>query len=269
MADPLIDELLALGRALGTHPARVAIWEEGALAVRVSRERLLVTRRGACLATLEREDLVPLDPAKMCEMATGAAVPGPEDFAAALLDDESDPPCLDALLFAYLGSLEGLRFAAHVHPIIVDQITSSPRARQFADRRTLFNEAFALGGASLLVPYAEPGLPLARETQRKMALWRDRFKTVPRMILNQNNGVILLGNTLREIIRALEMLLKYAEVFVGSSMLGGPVFLTPQQLAQAEALSRTGGREPRAEPLPATRFPFPDAGSPPLDSPDA
>lgn len=236
MADPLIDELLALARALGTHPARVAIWDEGALAVQVSRERLLVTRRGACLATLERDDLVPMDPAKTCALASAAGVPAPEELAAAQLDPEAGAPCLDALLFAHLLSLDGARFVAHVHPIVVDQITASPRARQFADRRTLFNEALHLGSASLLVPYAEPGLPLAREAQRKIAVWRDRYKSVPRLILVQNHGVILLGNTLREILCALEMLMKYADVFVGASMLGGPVFLTPQQLAQADAM---------------------------------
>jgi len=236
MADPLIDELLALARALGSHPTRPAIWDEGSLAVQVSRERLIVTRRGAGLTDLEREDLVPLEPAKMCEFASAVMVPSAEEIASAQLDPEAPPPCLDAMLFAYLLSLEGMRFAAHVHPIVVDQITSSPRARQFADRRTLFNEALSLGSASLLVPYAEPGLPLAREAQRKMALWRDRFKTVPHVILIQNNGVILLGNNLREIIRALEMLMKYAEVFVGASLLGGPVFLTPQQITQVEAI---------------------------------
>lgn len=246
MADPLIDEFLALARALGTHPGRVAIWEEGSLAVRVSRERLIVTRRGACLAELGREDLVPLDAGKMCELAAATTPPTAEELLAAQLDPEdAGAPCLDALLFAYLQSLEGLRFIAHVHPIVVDHITASPRARQFADRRTLFNEALHLGSASLLVPYAEPGLPLARETQRKMTLWRDRFKTIPCVILMQNNGVVLLGNSRRDILQTLDMLMKYADVFVGASLLGGPVFLTPQQITQVEGIAQAERRGPR------------------------
>ena len=238
MADPLINDFIELARLLGEHPARLAIWEEGALALKVNGAHFVVTRRGASLATLERDDLVYLDHAKMIELAAADAVSA-EDLAAARMDPEEGPmPCLNALLFAHLLSLEGVRFAAHIHPPVVDQITASPRARQFADRRTLFNETFALGAASLLVPYTDAGLPLAREMQRKLLLWRDRYKSVPRVILIQNNGVIVLGNKSREIVRTIELLIKYAEVFVGASVLGGPVFLTPQNVSNIEALNR-------------------------------
>ncbi len=144
-------------------------------------------------------------------------------------------PHEDLTLFACLLALDpALRVAVHIHPVIVDQIIASPRARQFADRRTVHNEVLALGSASLLVNYADPGLPLTREIQKKMILWRDRNKSVPRVILVQNHGVILLGATGPALLRSIEALLKYAELFAGASLLGGPVFLTPQAITQIE-----------------------------------
>ena len=128
--------------------------------------------------------------------------------------------------------------AAHIHPVVVDQITASPRARQFADRRTVHNEVLALGPASLLVNYTDPGLPLTREIQKKMILWRDRNKSVPRVILVQNHGAILLGESATGLLRTIEALLKYAELFTGASLLGGPVFLTPQAITQIEQARR-------------------------------
>jgi rhamnose utilization protein RhaD (predicted bifunctional aldolase and dehydrogenase) len=141
----------------------------------------------------------------------------------------------DLTLFACLLALDpALRYATHIHPVIVDQITASPRARQFADRRTVHNEVLALGPASLLVNYTEPGMPLTREIQKKLILWRDRNKSVPRVILVQNHGVILLGGSSAGMQRSVEALIKYAELFAGASLLGGPVFLTPQAITQIE-----------------------------------
>jgi rhamnose utilization protein RhaD (predicted bifunctional aldolase and dehydrogenase) len=235
MSDSLIAELIELAHILSEHPARLVIWEEGALALRVSDASYAVTRRNASLSALAPEDLVHLDHQRMVELA-GADMFLPEDLAAALLKPDSPAPNINALVFACLLNLEGVRFAAHIHPIAVDQITASPRARQFAERRTLFNETQMLGATLMLVPYADPGLPFAKEMQRKMMLWRDRYRSVPRTILVQNNGVIFLGASAREIVRNIELLIKYAEVFVGASVLGGPVYLTPQNIMSIEAI---------------------------------
>src|SRR5438105_1876499 len=136
--DPLINDLIALAHALGAHPARLAIWEEGAVAAKVSDARLVVTRREASLAQLEPGDLVHLDHARMLELASADSVSA-DELAQAQINPHAEvaAPCFDALLFAWLLSLDGMRFAAHVHPGVVDQILASPRARQFADRRTL------------------------------------------------------------------------------------------------------------------------------------
>jgi len=235
MADSLINEILTLGQSLGNHPGRLILADEGSLAGRVTDTRVAVTRRGAQLAALQPPDLVHFDLQRLNEVIALEPVL-PEDIAAAQLHAEyGAEPHEDITLFAWLLGLDpALRVAVHIHPVIVDQIIASPRARQFADRRTVHNEVLALGSASLLVNYADPGIGLTREIQKKMILWRDRNKSVPRVILVQNHGVILVAPSALALLRSIDSLLKYAELFAGASLLGGPVFLTPQAITQIE-----------------------------------
>ena len=235
VADPLINEILTLGQSLGRHPERIVLADEGSLAARVTDGRAVVTRRGAHLAELQATDFIHMDLDRMNEVIARDPVI-PEDLAAARLHAEHGAePHEDYTLFAWLLAQDpAMRVGAHIHPVLVDQITASPRARQFADRRTVHNEVLALGSASLLINYAEPGLGLTREVQKKMVLWRDRNKSVPRVILVQNHGVILLGETGLALQKTIDALLKSAELFTGASLLGGPVFLTPQAITQIE-----------------------------------
>jgi ribulose-5-phosphate 4-epimerase/fuculose-1-phosphate aldolase len=235
MSDLLITEIQTLGQSLGRHPAPLVLAGEGSLACRITESRLAITRRGANLGELQAADFVHVDLKRINEVIAQDPVL-PEDLAGAQLHAESGAEAdEDVTLFAWLLTLDpAVRFAAHIHPVVVDQITASPRARQFADRRTVHDEVLALGGASLLVNYAEPGLNLTREIQKKMILWRDRNKAVPRVILVQNHGVVALGETGFALLRTIDAVLKYAELFIGASLLGGPVFLTPQAITQIE-----------------------------------
>ena len=255
-----------MAHTLGVHPARLAIWNEGSCAVKTNGTRFCVSVAGANLGTLKPSDSVEFDLEKMTallaaetldeeELAAariarpGTTAPGGSDEQGRKLDGGSLENCVgnaattmaptattDALLYAYLFGFEGVTIAAHLHPVEINQITCSPRARQFADRRSVPNEITAFGSSMLLVPYADPGLQLAKEVKRKMILWRDRFKSVPKVVLINNHGMIVLASSLGEMIQTIETTLKAAQVFIGASMLGGPVFLTPTNVAHAELL---------------------------------
>lgn len=223
-------ELLALTSQIGAHPLRVAIWSEGSCALRLSKERFLVSREGASMANLRTEDLVELDLGKVNALSAEDHCTE-EALADALSNPQNLTPSADAFLYAYFLSLEGATLALHTQPVQLNQILCSPRARQFADRRSLPSEVTSCGGASLLVPYADPGLPLAREVRRKMVLWRDRYKLLPRVVLLQNNGLVVLADNAAQALDATEMTIKAAEVFLGAALLGGPAFLSPNNVA--------------------------------------
>jgi len=210
----------------------MVLWDEGACAVR-SGANLMVSRRGAYLTALTAGDMVEMDLVKTTELMSLDAV-SDEDLAEVQVGATTLRPALDAILFAYLFSLDDTKYAVHVQPVEINQIIGSPRARQFAERRTIAHEVISRGVSSLLVTYADPGVPLAKEVKRKLALWRDRYKVMPRLLLIQNHGMIVMGNSQEEILRVAEMTLKSAQIFIGAAVMGGPAFLTPDNVLHLE-----------------------------------
>ena len=249
-----IHDLPKLAHTLGAHPARLAIWNEGSCAVKHSATGFRVSVAGSTLGTLKSSEVVEFDLEKMTPFLAAEVVSDEELAEAQITSQETGPafheydgnidseatvppnrePTTDSLLYAYFFGFEGVTLAAHIHPVEINQITCSPRARQFSDRRSVPNEITAFGSSMLLVPYADPGLQLAKEVKRKMLLWRDRYKTVPKVVLIHNYGMFVLGNSQEELIKTIETTLKAAQIFIGASMLGGPVFLTPTNVTHIE-----------------------------------
>jgi len=185
------------------------------------------------------EDFCEIESAPMLEMIDDQKA-NERDYQR-LLQDYSEagaPLQASAAAWVYLLSLEEVQFGIHLHPLPICQILCSPRARQFADRRTSPAEVTGTGGASVLVPYSDPGLDFARDLKRKVVFWRSRFKDVPPILYFQNNGVVLLGGDPKELLFRLEDITRHAQIFVGAAMLGGPVFLTPTNV---EKLHRSHG----------------------------
>jgi len=231
---PMNSELLELAHWVGNHPSRLALGSEGSVAAMLPNGTFAVSAAHASLARLESCSLVEFDLAKTQALLALEEVTA-EKLAEAQTNPAAPAPCADALAYADLFAWEGIRFAAHTQPIPVNQIICSPRARQFSDRRNLPSEILACGQASVLVPFMPPGLLLAKEIRRKIALWRDRYKTVPQLILIQNHGMIALGETVEQVKILTEMAVKSAEIFVGAAMMGGPEFLKPNYVVQIDA----------------------------------
>ena len=227
--------LLELAHWAGNHPSRLVLGCEGAVAATLPGDAsFLVSTTRAKLSQLGAGNLVEFDLAKARALITQEEATA-EQIAAAQRDLAAPTPSADALTFADLFAFEGVHFALHTQPIPVNQVICSPRARQFSDRRNLPEEILSCGQASVLVPFMPPGLLLAKEIRRRIALWRDRFKTaIPKLILIQNHGMIALGKTAEEVQMTPEMAVKYAEIFIGAAMMGGPEFLKPNYVTQID-----------------------------------
>ena len=227
--------LLDLAHWAGRHPARLVLGSEGAVAATLPGGcTFAVSALSSKLVHLETASLVEFDLAKARALIALEDVT-PEQITQTQTNPAAPAPSADALVFADLFAFPGVHFALHTQPIPVNQIICSPRARQFSDRRNLPHEIIACGQASVLVPFMPPGLLLAKEIRRKIALWRDRYKTVPKLILIQNHGMIAMGETVEEVETITEMAVKYAEIFVGAAMMGGPEFLKPNYVTQIDA----------------------------------
>jgi rhamnose utilization protein RhaD (predicted bifunctional aldolase and dehydrogenase) len=139
-------------------------------------------------------------------------------------------PSVEAMFHAWLLTLPGINFVGHCHPQTVNQVLCSPRAREFAERRSCPDEVVCCGPASVFVPYADPGLALALEIRKRTVAFIRQSGFTPRLIVLQNHGIIALGGTPQAVLACLLMTAKAAAIFVGAAQLGGPNFMVAKEV---------------------------------------
>ena len=196
-------ELIALAQRFGRDPefsrgggGNASAKADGVLYIKPS---------GVPLATLEAEDLVPLDVERLLAVLRGDdAAEGARDA-----DPDADPgagagadPVLRAARKARLGEAGGRRpsvellfhallpsrFVLHTHPVLLNAVTCAVEGASLAER--LF------GDRAIWVPYADPGLPLARAIADTRLAFEERTGLqAPAVVLMQNHGVIVTADT--------------------------------------------------------------------------
>jgi rhamnose utilization protein RhaD (predicted bifunctional aldolase and dehydrogenase) len=220
--------LIDLAHQLYGRADRLVIYDEGLVAAKLDRY-IIVSRPGARLGSLEFGDLIHIDPGPLLELLKVDQLKRQveeETLTGSRVRDDFPIPGPETYFVADLLARSESHLLAHVQPILINQILASPRARQFADRRITLTEVSGCGVATAMVGYADPGAVLAKEIRHKVNLWRDRARVEPKIVLLQNNGMVVIGDTPAEIIETIDKILKAAEVFIGASVLGGPQFLT-------------------------------------------
>jgi rhamnose utilization protein RhaD (predicted bifunctional aldolase and dehydrogenase) len=228
-----MSELLSLAHEIGREGRKLAILAEGNVSMRLNANDFAVKASGTCLAELRPEDVTICHFAAVLKMLEAKTMSdGAIDTA--LLESRAGSkgkkPSTETVFHACLLTLQGINFVGHCHPTAANQVLCSPRARDFAERRISPDEVVCCGPASVFIPYVDPGLPLAREIRERTNLFIQNHGQPPRLILLQNHGIVALGATTQAVLACLLMATKAAEIFHGAAALGGPNFLTPQQV---------------------------------------
>jgi rhamnose utilization protein RhaD (predicted bifunctional aldolase and dehydrogenase) len=81
-----------------------------------------------------------------------------------------------------------------------------------------------------LVPYIDPGVPLARKVRQLLTGYVDRYGQPPRILLMQNHGLIALGRSAAQVENITAMMVKTARVLLGTFSAGGPHFMSQEQV---------------------------------------
>ena len=231
----LLVSLLTLSHELGREDRRLAILGEGNTSARRSATTFLVKASGSNLASLQEDALAECHFHKLLPLL---AASGMEDAAidealfAARVSTHARKPSVEAIFHAYLLTLPGVNFVGHTHPIAVNALLCSEHGRSFASRRLFPDEIVCCGVESVYVPYSDPGLKLSQAIRLAVEEYVQRLSRPPRVILLENHGLIALGATPAAVLAATLMAVKAAEIFSGSAALGGPRFLTPEQVAR-------------------------------------
>jgi rhamnose utilization protein RhaD (predicted bifunctional aldolase and dehydrogenase) len=262
--------LVELSRELGRPDRAWAVLAEGNTSVALGDGRMLVKASGASMAiavpgdfvavglpeVLALVDAAPDDPAAAADRApataatvdTGAGVDlaadtGPDHsadddeavralFAAAAAGGRR--PSVEALLHAVCLALPGVEAVGHTHPVPVNALLCSPRASLLVEGALFPDQIVVLGTDPLLVPYVDPGLPLARVVRRMLGERLSATGSVPKVVYLGNHGMFALGSSPAEVLRITEMAVKVAQVVLGSLAAGGPVFLSAEDVARID-----------------------------------
>ena len=235
--------LLQLSHELGREHRSLAILAEGNTSARLAGDAFLVKSSGANLATLSEQDVVECRASILLALFDQPQISDAEVDNALLssrVDPASKKPSVEALFHAWLLTLPDVEFAGHAHPQAVNSILCSPRAKEFAIKRLFPDEVVCCDVQSVFISYTDPGLRLARAIRKEVTVFIDKFNRSPRVILLENHGIITLGRTERAVSSAMLMAEKSANIWLGAAALGGPVFMS------AENVTRIAGRPDEA-----------------------
>ena len=230
-----LKNLLELSHELGNPARPLAILAEGNTSAKLSAETFLVKASGSNLGSLTDAGVVECKTGVLLKLL-GAT--GPDDKAVdnllleSRVDASAKKPSVEALFHAYLLSLPGIEFVGHTHAPQVNSILCSPRAKEFATKRIFPDEIVCCDVASVFIPYTDPGLKLAQAIREQTEKFLKKFGRPPRVILMENHGIITLGRSIEAVLSAMLMAEKTAGIWLGAATLGGPKFMTPQNVAR-------------------------------------
>jgi rhamnose utilization protein RhaD (predicted bifunctional aldolase and dehydrogenase) len=225
-------ELIELSRFLGS--PEYAVLADGNTSARatdaVARETFWVKASGTSLAQATETDFVLIDLARARAMLARADMTDAQvraELIVCKIDARPTPlPSIETVMHAALLSYAGVRFVGHTHPTSINALTCSTRFRDALSGRIFPEEVVVCGPESVLVPYADPGLPLARLIKTCVDDFVQRRNELPRAIYLQNHGFIAIGASAREIRNITIMSDKAAKIRAGALAAGGLTFLS-------------------------------------------
>lgn len=228
ITDPITD-LVELSRELGRPERDWVILGEGNTSAALDAGRFLVKASGSELGSATARNFVAVHAAPVLALLD-AAETGDDEIRRCLMAARVDPaaeqmPSIETLLHAVCLRVPGVRFVAHTHPTAVNAVTCS-QAFETALRGRLFpDEIVVCGPAPLLVPYTDPGVPLARAVAAGLSTFAAEHGEPPRTIWMQNHGLVTLGTSARHALDLTSMATKLARILGGTMAFGGPRFL--------------------------------------------
>lgn len=232
--DSVLSQLVSMSNRLGDPAFDYAILGEGNTSARVDEETFWVKASGTNLRTIDESGFVQVRFDRLFELFKSDDI-SDEAVKAGLNRakvDSTDPrrPSVETVLHALALNLENVRFVGHTHPTAVNALTCSVAFETAASERIFPDEIVSCGPASVIVPYTDPGLPLARKVRELIDAYIETQRETPKMILMQNHGLIALGKTAHEVESITAMAVKAIRVLQGTYAFGGPRFLSPQDV---------------------------------------
>lgn len=220
-------EIVRVSREVGDPAKDLVILAEGNTSVRTSPDRMLVKASGANLATAVDDDFVEVEIENLMRLirdGSGDDADVARGLAAATTWGRKRPS-VESLLHAVCQNIPGVTTVIHTHPPPVNALLCSDQADALVSGSLFPDQIVVLGRHQLLVPYVDPGLPLAHHVLLEIQRFAAENGTHPRAIYLRNHGMFALGTRSDEAVQITAMAVKSARVLLGALAAGGPVYL--------------------------------------------
>jgi len=232
--EEVLSHLILLSRNLGNPIYDYAILGEGNTSAKNDTETFWVKASGSELRTIDETGFVKVRFDRCIDLLQGKDLTD-DEVKTALEASRADPsatrrPSVETFLHALALNLDGVNFVGHTHPIAVNAIMCSQNAEKAISGRLFPDEIVVCGPAPVFIPYTDPGLPLARKVFSEVNFYLDRYGQTPKVILMQNHGFIAIGKTASEVENITAMYVKTARILQATFSLGGPHFLSPENV---------------------------------------
>ena len=222
MASHSLTQLVKMSNNLG-HPANdYVILGEGNTSAKIDEETFWVKASGAELRTIGPESFLQVYFERVLAMLGGPDL-SDEEIKQALVEAKVDPqakghPSVETVLHAICLKLDGVNFVGHTHPTTINVLTCSAAFETAVSGRLFPDEIVVCGPAPVVVPYIDPGLPLAREIYRRLEVYSDSYGEPAKTILIQNHGFIALAPSTQQVENITAMAVKTARILAGETV---------------------------------------------------
>ena len=221
------DVLLLLCNTLG-EPARDLVQSaEGNVSMRVDDSTMIIKASGCYLETMTIADLVDVDLSTVLSLLDHEPTDEQtrDTYRAATRSDTEKLPSVEAILHAVLYAITPAKVIAHTHPVAINVLTCSVNA-QLLISGSLYPDAIVmLGRRQVLVPYTDPGVPLAKAVRDTVEAFIAEEGCAPKVIYLTNHGLFVIAESAKEALQVTEMAVKNARILHGTLAAGGPQFL--------------------------------------------
>jgi len=230
----ILAELVEMSRLLGSPEMDCAILGEGNTSAKVDDRTFFIKASGTQLGNIAAGGFVEIAFDKALEILKYDRLTDDEItellMAAKVNPDDPRRPSVEVGFHAALLALEGVRYIGHTHPTAVNAILCSRNWREALSGRLFPDEIVCCGIEPVLVPYVDPGPPLAKAIRKGVEEFIDRHGVLPKTVMMQNHGLIALGATPKQVESITMMAVKTARILAGTYLFGGPGFFTPEHV---------------------------------------
>jgi rhamnose utilization protein RhaD (predicted bifunctional aldolase and dehydrogenase) len=236
-ADATLQALVALSRELGREDRGLAILGEGNTSADNGDGTFWIKASGSQLGTIDeggfsrvrfRAALDLLGQGKLSDEEVAAGL------RASLVDPAHRMPSVEIFLHAVCLSEGGARWVGHTHTTSVNQVLCSRLGAEPFLKHVFPDAIVVCGVAPAVVPYVDPGLVLGLVVREELDRYRQAYDRQPKLMLMVNHGAVALGQTATEVLNILLMADKWARVLVGAYALGGPNYLTQENIERID-----------------------------------